>query len=208
MPYLECHDCGLPLHGAARWSAAHCPECCGVLEVCGGAELRSRRAESTSRLEHAHALLLGRRLGAAPYAPTAARHSLEGLRGVLDDGVLGRVRLLVSELVTNAVRHAVEGPIGVDVWAKPAGLRVIVSDAGAGFTPRRRGAGQDIGSGWGLFLVDELADRWGSGGGARMCVWFELELDAAAWGDERALADARAVGRRRGKAPAVRVTLN
>ena len=47
-----------------------------------------------------------RELPVSPEAAAAARHALDGLAGELSDGRMRDVRLLVSELVTNAVRHA------------------------------------------------------------------------------------------------------
>lgn len=105
-------------------------------------------------------------------AATAARRALRPLApllGALHDDVA----LLVSELVTNAVRHAGVGPkdpIALRVAAWPRRVRVEVSDRGSfsGREPRPRSDGA---SGWGLYLVDRLADRWGAAGGT---VWFEL----------------------------------
>jgi anti-sigma regulatory factor (Ser/Thr protein kinase) len=52
---------------------------------------------------------------------------------------------------------------------------VEVADDGPGFEPRPQTPDQDSRSGWGLYLVDQLADRWGvtrsEAGGA----WFEID---------------------------------
>jgi hypothetical protein len=55
-------------------------------------------------------------------------------------------------------------------------IRVEVTDNGSGFVPNRRGPSLS-GSGFGLFLVDKEAVRWGVDeiGGNR--VWFEVALD-------------------------------
>lgn len=57
---------------------------------------------------------------------------------------------------------------------EPGTVRVEVIDAGSGFNVRRR---EDIGSrgGYGLFLVDEQASRWGMDREGGTHVWFELE---------------------------------
>jgi hypothetical protein len=55
-------------------------------------------------------------------------------------------------------------------------VRVEVRDDGLGFKPRARSADADAGSGWGLQLVDEMADGWGVEPGVQNCVWFELRL--------------------------------
>jgi anti-sigma regulatory factor (Ser/Thr protein kinase) len=86
------------------------------------------------------------------------------------------VRLLLTELVTNSVRHARAGnggPIEVHVRELPAGVRVEVDDRGQGFDPRPRTPG--IGGGFGLLLVDRLADRWGVADERPGRVWFELD---------------------------------
>ena len=110
-----------------------------------------------------------------------ARHALDGLEGRLPLDELGDVRLLVSELVTNAIRHAdleAEAAIRLSVTVSESMIRVMVRDPGPGFAvaaplaqpdPRREG-------GWGLFLVEALADRWGVEPGSPTAVWFELDL--------------------------------
>ena len=87
-------------------------------------------------------------------------------------------RLLVSELVTNAVRHvpAKDGDeISLVVEREGDRLRVEVADRGPGFAPQPRADTKDASSGWGLHILAKLAARWGveTDRGAR--VWFELE---------------------------------
>jgi anti-sigma regulatory factor (Ser/Thr protein kinase) len=83
--------------------------------------------------------------------------------------------LLVSELVTNSVRHAGQ-PAGAPVHIRAApverGVRVEVEDQGHG-PVRRRSSGDDDG-GFGLCLVERLAERWGVDHAGGTCVWFEL----------------------------------
>jgi len=116
-----------------------------------------------------------------------ARHAVAGLEPFLDPGVAENAELLVSELVTNSVCHAglpSEASIEFSVRASPEVLMVEVADAGHGFgnmTPAkpRVVAGSASASGWGLFLVDRIADRWGAvqvDGETR--VWFELRPGA------------------------------
>lgn len=112
--------------------------------------------------------------------PALARHELERwLPTSLDDGERGTLRLLVSELVTNAVRHAgATAPVELDVGIGRERIRIEVHDGGGGFrraTPRPRDAGEGYG-GYGLFLVERLASRWGVDTGAGTRVWFELDL--------------------------------
>lgn len=83
--------------------------------------------------------------------------------------------LLVSELVTNAVRHAPGGPIRLTLTLRPAGLRGEVEDAGADLPLIRPSSAEDE-SGRGLLLVEHIATRWGcrpSGGGK--AVWFDID---------------------------------
>jgi anti-sigma regulatory factor (Ser/Thr protein kinase) len=82
------------------------------------------------------------------------------------------LRLLVSEVVTNAVRHGSQGE-AVELHASWNGeVRVAVSDHGDGFTPAPRTAPLDEPGGFGLFLVGELADRWGVETDGGTTVWF------------------------------------
>lgn len=110
-----------------------------------------------------------------------------GLRPYLHPLVAENAELLVSELVTNSVRHAglpSEASIEFSLRASHEVLMVEVADAGIGFTedsPVRPLAvpGTARSSGWGLFLVDRIADRWGAvqaDGETR--VWFELRPGA------------------------------
>jgi anti-sigma regulatory factor (Ser/Thr protein kinase) len=96
--------------------------------------------------------------------------------------ILEDATLLVSELVTNAVRHAPRAGIAeVELRLKldPERVRVVVSDPGAGFVagPPRLPAATES-SGWGLYLVDRIADRWGVITKDRSEVWFEIDTVA------------------------------
>jgi len=117
-------------------------------------------------------------LDAGPEAAYAARAAIAMLEGCAPRELLDDARLLASEVVTNAVRHA-GAPAGstveLEVAASADRVRVEVVDHGRGFTPRPRSADQSKGSGWGLHLVQRLASRWGVDGQPRPRVWFELE---------------------------------
>jgi anti-sigma regulatory factor (Ser/Thr protein kinase) len=126
---------------------------------------------------------LERELPVAPEAASEARHALDGLSGELPDGRMRDVRLLVSELVTNAVRHAnlaAGDVIGLVIEVAEQKLRVEVHDSGGGFIPSTPSPDPARPSGWGLYLVAELADRWGVDSDERTLVWFELDRRAAA----------------------------
>jgi anti-sigma regulatory factor (Ser/Thr protein kinase) len=119
-------------------------------------------------------------LAGTPQAPAEARHALDGLMPHVPERRLRDVRLLVSELVTNAVRHAglkSGDRIGLLVNWRDRVLRVEVDDPGQGFELRPPEPDPSRASGWGLYLVDELADRWGMDRGGRggTRIWFELD---------------------------------
>jgi signal transduction histidine kinase len=116
-----------------------------------------------------------------PYAAAAARRALGGLRDVIGRPCLDDVYLLVSELVTNGVRHGGAGEddlLDLTVLRHGNRLRVVVTDWGPGFDgrPRPRNRADQTG-GWGLYLVERLADRWGvQRDGGATAVWFELSV--------------------------------
>jgi anti-sigma regulatory factor (Ser/Thr protein kinase) len=115
-------------------------------------------------------------LAGGPYAVTAARLALADLDAHLDPSAAFDVRLLVSELVTNCVQHGGVGAddsVKLDVSFTDECVRVLVSDSGPGFEPPKSPPPENADTGWGLFLVEQLAQSWGmaeSGSG----VWFEL----------------------------------
>jgi anti-sigma regulatory factor (Ser/Thr protein kinase) len=111
-------------------------------------------------------------------AAAAARRALRDGNGVLPPAIRGDVLLLLTELVTNAVRHAGAGPerpVQVQLQHRAGCVVVAVADEGPGFTwDPTAPAGSESG-GWGLFLVNQIADRWGverTTSGTR--VWFEI----------------------------------
>jgi serine/threonine-protein kinase RsbW len=124
-----------------------------------------------------------RRLPVSPEAASAARHALDDLGDAVPDARLRDVRLLVSEVVTNAVRHAnlaAGDAIELIVELDRGTLRVEVHDPGGGFVPRAPAPDPTRPSGWGLYLVAELADRWGVDSAETTLVWFEFDRPAAA----------------------------
>ena len=121
-------------------------------------------------------------LAGGPYAVTASRLAIAGLDDKLDPNVLFDMRLLVSELVTNCVKHARVGPdesIDLKIEIAEDKVRVSVRDDGPGFEPPDRAPTEEAaeaGSGWGLFLVDQLSTDWGVEREQGAIVWFELPL--------------------------------
>ena len=123
-----------------------------------------------------------RLLLATPEAVPAARHALTELEEV-DNETRGVVELLVSELVTNAVRHGAsdvhESILLRAEWDDDA-VRVEVCDEGPGFEAKPDERGMLEPGGNGLLLIDSLASRWGVERGQPTCVWFETEFAQAA----------------------------
>lgn len=121
-----------------------------------------------------------------PHHPTSvskARHAIDGLEAAVDEETVATVRLLVSELVSNSVRHArpeESSEIELSVRASSKTVRVEVADSGPGFDAQPRTGDHDQGSGWGLHLVELLSHRWGTAREAGMRIWFEIDHPAAA----------------------------
>ena len=114
-------------------------------------------------------------------APAAARRALDGFRGQLEEDVIERSALVATEVVTNSVMHAgltAAQPIDLNIQVLPGCLRIEVTDAGtAGFHPvvTPPDPGQD--SGRGLWMVDQLTDRWGVDFTRSTRVWCEFDLE-------------------------------
>ena len=107
-----------------------------------------------------------------------ARRAIEGLADELSPRALGDARLLVSELVTNSIRHGDlrEGQrVLLRARVDGAIVRIEVENPGRGFELRPRSPDQERASGWGLVLVGRLADRWGIENDGSTRVWFEID---------------------------------
>lgn len=88
-----------------------------------------------------------------------ARDVLTGHAASAD--LLDRAELVISELVTNAVVHA-RSPVWLSVTATGDAVHIEVEDTGDGRVARRRpGDLRGLNAGYGLWLVDSLADSWG-----------------------------------------------
>jgi len=124
----------------------------------------------------------------APSADAPARARAELTAWLEQEAALATLirdaRLLVSELVTNCVRHAhisQKQPLRLSASLRPATFRLEVHDDGihgtvARRTPRRDGAG-----GFGLDLVAQLSNTWGVERDAYgTTVWLELEAETPA----------------------------
>ena len=114
-------------------------------------------------------------------AASAARRAVLAGDGAVPTSVREDILLLVSELVTNAVRHAGVGPdqsLRVELRRAPRRVRVEVAHPGNGFRHKPPRPSSDADGGLGLVLVDRIADRWGiAGRAADTRVWFELRSE-------------------------------
>lgn len=142
----------------------------------------------------AHVLVLSRR---AESVPRARRAVADGLLGVVTDtGARDDTLLVLSELLGNAVRHAIalstdesghdespddESPDAVEVrWqVLPGALEVTVVDGGGG-EPYLATRGDDAVTGRGMAVVEALSEAWGTTllGSGRRAVWARIPLSA------------------------------
>jgi anti-sigma regulatory factor (Ser/Thr protein kinase) len=119
-------------------------------------------------------------LAPVPDSIPRARHTLDRLSDRLDGHLLENLRLLVSEVVSNSVRHGEgTGPIQLRVTILRRSVRVEVEDPGPGFQPAPEHHYAAHHDGWGLLLVDRLSARWGVVAGATTLVWFEIDRGTA-----------------------------
>jgi anti-sigma regulatory factor (Ser/Thr protein kinase) len=120
------------------------------------------------------------RLGSGPDAAADARRAIAQLRADLDPPLMETLRLLVTELVTNSVRHTDCDGVTLRIAIGKTAVLTEVGDDGPPFrlgdVDDRSPATHDPDGGWGLFLVERLARSWGvkEGDGGSKRVWFEL----------------------------------
>jgi anti-sigma regulatory factor (Ser/Thr protein kinase) len=118
-------------------------------------------------------------LSGDPASVRAARRFVAGtLRAWGLDTLAAVVVLLTSELVSNAVVHAADSPVGLVMVLDDHDVRVEVHDASPA-QPRLRHGNGDREQGRGLILVAALAATWGveaTGGGKS--VWFQVRMSS------------------------------
>ena len=111
-------------------------------------------------------------LDARADAARTARRALA--RAGLTEDVAHTVDLLVTELVSNALRHGVSDPAQqkIVLFGRVADdfARVEVADPGIGFDPDTAET-----EGFGLRLLQKLASRWGVEHTRGCKVWFEVD---------------------------------
>jgi anti-sigma regulatory factor (Ser/Thr protein kinase) len=118
------------------------------------------------------------RLPPEPIAPLLARAAVTAIGSGLPGSVVSDAELLTSEVVSNAVKHAVLDPSQEIVLrvVRDEHVRVEVTDPAPPFEADLREPGSGT-SGWGLFLVEAIATSWGvEPEGAGKKVWFELAV--------------------------------
>jgi anti-sigma regulatory factor (Ser/Thr protein kinase) len=114
--------------------------------------------------------------------PQARRLACEVAADYLDPAQLNSFELVVTEVVSNAVRHGGEpgDTIRLAVTPKDGYMCVQVTDPGPGLVPRPGAFESDDDGGFGLFIVEQLTRRWGvTREDKRTRVWFELDFAAA-----------------------------
>jgi anti-sigma regulatory factor (Ser/Thr protein kinase) len=119
------------------------------------------------------------RLGSGPDAAAEARRAIGQLRADLDPPLMETLRLLVTELVTNSVRHTDCHAVTLRIAIGKSAVLTEVADDGPTFELECFEGGEaragDSDCGWGLFLVHRLARNWGvKEQGSSKRVWFEL----------------------------------
>ena len=118
-------------------------------------------------------------LPSSAQAPGAARRVVRDAGAAWPEGVLEAALLVVSEAVTNAVRHG-SGRIQLCVNADERLVRIEVTDEGGPLPLRRSSSpsGDALGDGGrGLHLLDALTTDWGSApraDGPGKTVWMEI----------------------------------
>ena len=149
MPYYRCPECGLTTHSVAGFSTVGmCASCAAPLPF----EARLYPAVTHDRTQVLRAGLA---------APAEARQMVATLP--LNEGLRDAVVVVVSELVTNSVRHAgiaAGDPIEVRVTGDERHLSVSVHDGGPGFSQPIATNGSRWPRGLGLKIVAALSQDW------------------------------------------------
>ncbi len=103
-------------------------------------------------------------------APRISRKKLSEVRSDLEPR-FDDLALVVSELVSNSVRHSGDGFVAVSLKKTRDRVRLEVTDAGPCFH-----ADHPRGDGMGLQIVSRVADAWGIDNDGDCTVWVEIAL--------------------------------
>jgi serine/threonine-protein kinase RsbW len=142
--------------------------------IASSREVAKARREGATVETHEH------RLPHSPDSATIARSLAEEELGpFLTSERAEDLRLMVSELVTNAIKHAPPEPDGMivlELERNGDAVRVVVRDGGQHVDPNLAGFDSPADGHFGLFLVDTRADRWGFSIDGDKGFWFEMDL--------------------------------
>ena len=114
--------------------------------------------------------------------PHARRVACELAANYLDDHQYKAFELVVTEVVSNAIRHGGSpgDQVRLALTPKDGYMCVQVTDTGPGLVPRPGALEADADGGFGLFIVEQLTRRWGvTREDNKTRVWFELDFAAA-----------------------------
>ena len=144
--------------------------------------MTAHSSEMTSAGNSERSLRIELELERSVDAPAIARAEIAARCRELDLGapLCQSLILLVSEVVSNAVRHSAgdsKAPVRLVATFGKQTIRVMVTDAGVGFTPRPRDPARTH-DGYGLYLLEKVATRWGVESRGDTKVWFELPREA------------------------------
>ena len=161
MPYYRCPACGSLSHSVASYSTA------GVCAICSAELPYAARLPALPE----PLFTMSRRVPADTAAPAKARAAIGRLP--FEREVRNRLALLVSELMTNSIRHAglsQDDLVELELIGENGQVWVAVRDGGPGFDPdppEANGNGR-----YGLTLVAKLSNDWGVDRGPDGCtVW-------------------------------------
>jgi anti-sigma regulatory factor (Ser/Thr protein kinase) len=140
--------------------------------------MTARSSEHTRTADNGGSLRVELRLERDVRAPAIARAEIAARCKELELGgsLCQSLILLVSEVVSNAVRHSAadaNAPVELVATFGKQTVCVMVTDGGAGFTPRPRDPARTH-DGYGLYLLEKVATRWGVESRGDTKVWFEL----------------------------------
>ena len=111
-------------------------------------------------------------------APSMARQILrEVLHGLVSPEALEKACLAASEVVTNGFCHgraSEDRPLRLRIERNRQVVRVSVTDPGLGSTTPHALEPDPTPGGFGLFIVEQLTERWGMERDDGTEVWFEV----------------------------------
>ena len=136
------------------------------------------RANGGIRWPVQHTLSYAVHVPAHPVSIGFVRKGIHAIGEICGDAVADVLALVLTELVTNAIRHGeidTDEHIDVTLEVGRDGVRGAVRDPGVGFEIDPNGPTPHDGGGFGLYIVDRLARRWGVESSDNSTeVWFAL----------------------------------